>query len=516
MKILNTNQMRQVESDCANLGLSPEKLMANAGQAFAEATQRLLGDVTQQHILMLIGPGNNGGDGLVAARHLHDWGAQVSLLILGARDGDPNFTPLKQREIDCIALDNGAAIGDLAERLQVMTAVVDAFFGIGTVRPFNGIIRNILDMVSEARQRKASLPIIALDLPSGLNADTGSVDPATLYADYTVTLGCPKTGLLKPPGVERAGRIIVADIGIPDYLVDNVNSEVITAPWVAAVLPSRPLQANKGSFGRAMIAAGSLNYVGAAYLAASGAMRVGTGLVTLATPGTLQAVLAGQIAEATHLPLPESQRGVVSPGAAKLIHQYLDSYDSLLVGCGLGQSRATLEFIETLLLRIRPVPIPLVLDADAPNALARIPNWAKRLTDDAILTPHPGEMARLADISIEEVQRDRLDMAKRAAASWNKTIVLKGAYTVIATPDGRARTSLAANPGLATAGTGDVLSGIIAGLLAQGMSLFDAAAAGVYLHGAAGELVRTRLGEVGMMAGDLLPALPLAIKQLKP
>jgi len=225
--------------------------------------------------------------------------------------------------------------------------------------------------------------------------------------------------------------------------------------------------------------------------------------------------LASKLTEVTYLPLPESRRGIVSPGAAKVVHQKISEYDVLLLGCGLGQNQSATRFIGNTLLTGRVILPPLVLDADALNNLARIPNWWQQLTNDAILTPHPGEMSRLVGMSVDEVQQDRQGIAQRVALDWQKTIVLKGAYTVIATPDGQSRVSPIANPGLASAGTGDVLSGAIAGLLAQGLSLFDAAALGVYLHAEAGEMVRGKLGDAGMVATDLLPALPQVIKQLK-
>ena len=516
MKILTTSQMRQVEQDCANIGLPPDKLMENAGKAFAEEARGILGNIKKQNILMLIGPGNNGGDGLVAARYFHDWGAKVSLFLFGDRaPEDQNFTLIQERGIDCVSVTEDENLDKLESRLASSNVVIDALFGIGTIRPFHDALQSALERVSDAKRNRPLLRIITLDLPSGMNADTGAVDPACLYADNTITLGLPKTGLLKSPGVERVGRITVADIGIPAYLVDQVSDEMVDEEMARSLLPQRPLQANKGSFGRTLIIAGSINYTGAASLASSGALRVGTGLVTLAMATSLQPILASKLTEVTYLPLPEAQRGIISPSAARLIHQNLNNYDTLLLGCGLGQSRATAEFIENTLLRAKTIPLPLVLDADALNTLARIPEWWRRLTDDAILTPHPGEMARLAGVSVAEVQMDRLGIAKRAASAWNKTIVLKGAYTVITTADGRTRTYPVANPGLASAGTGDVLSGIIAGLLAQGLSLFDAASLGVFLHGEAGEMVKAKLGDAGMLASDLLPILPLVIKQLK-
>ena len=306
----------------------------------------------------------------------------------------------------------------------------------------------------------------------------------------------------------------MVDIGIPSNLVESVTIELMTAELVRSLLPSRPLGANKGTFGKAMVVAGSINYIGAAYLACNGALRAGAGLVTLATAVSLLPVLAAKLTEVTYLPLPESSPGIISPEAAGLIAQEMTDYDVLLIGCGLGHRQAVTELVKATLFDTK-MPSALVLDADALNALAAIPGWWQRLPDDAILTPHPGEMARLAGVSIAEVQSNRAGLAKKMAQEWHKTVVLKGAYTVIAGPEGRVRVSPVANPGLASAGTGDVLAGAVAGLVAQGLGLFDAASAAVYLHGEAGEMVKERLGDAGMLASDLLPVLPRAIKRLK-
>jgi NAD(P)H-hydrate epimerase len=297
---------------------------------------------------------------------------------------------------------------------------------------------------------------------------------------------------------------------------ENIHTELITEDWVKSVLPARPVGANKGSFGKVLVVAGSINYIGAAYLACMGAARVGAGLVTLSTASSLQLILAAKMAEVTYVPLPESAAGVIAPKAASILKKRLPDYEVLLMGCGLGQKAAVAEFVKSILFSLVKGSSPaLVLDADALNTLAQIPDWWQKLSRDAILTPHPGEMARLVGVAVDEVQRQRLDIARKAAVEWRKVVVLKGAYTIVAASDGRARISQVANPGLASAGTGDVLSGVIAGLVAQGLSLFDAAACGVYLHAQAGEMVRRELGEAGMLAGDLLPALPKVIMRLK-
>ena len=516
VKIVTVDQMRQVEQDCVRIGLPTDALMENAGKAVAEEVRRILGTIDKQRILILIGPGNNGGDGLVAARHLHDWGAKVSLYLFSQRPpDDANLELVLKRGMTCIEATQDENLDKLSELLSSANAIIDALFGTGKIRPFRGIFLQALDRVSKAKKEWTGLHIIALDLPSGLDADTGAVDPACLYTDNTITLSFPKPGLFNFPGAERVGKLTVADIGIPAYLAERVTTELITKEWARSVLPRRPLEANKGSFGRVLVVAGSINYIGAAYLVCSGAIRVGAGLVTLATATSLQPILASKLTEVTYLPLPEFRHGIVSPQAARLMGQQFNHYHVLLLGCGLGQSQSAIRFVKATLFRSKSALPSLILDADALNTLATIPNWWQQLTSDAILTPHPGEMARLAGVSVDEVQSDRVGIARKASLEWHKTIVLKGAYTVIATPDGQSRISSIANPGLASAGTGDVLSGVIAGLVAQGLSLFDAAALGVYLHGEAGEMVRAKLGDAGMIATDLLPALPLVIKQLK-
>jgi hydroxyethylthiazole kinase-like uncharacterized protein yjeF len=517
LKILTASQVRQLEEACAKIGISTDNLMENAGKVVAEEVKRLLGGAEGRHILFLVGPGNNGGDGLVAARHLHDWGAKVTVYLLGRRgNDDPNLKLVQERGISCVEAAKDEGLSQFTDSLASADAVVDALFGTGTTRPFSGNILSVLDRVNKARKRRPKWRIIALDLPSGLNADSGAVDPATLYADYTVTLGTPKPGLFNFPGAERVGKLTVADIGMPENLAEGAASEYLTGELIRSVLPERPVQANKGSFGRVLVVAGSMNYIGAAYLACSGAIRVGAGLVTLAVTPTLQSILAAKLTEVTYLLLPESRPGVVAPEAARLISQHFEGYNVLLLGCGLGQGPAAVKLVRSILLAKERRELPaLVLDADALNILANTPRWWQHLNNDAIVTPHPGEMARLTGIPVAEIQADRLGVAKKWAAEWNKTVVLKGAYTVIASPEGRAVISPVANPGLASAGSGDVLTGAIAGLAAQGLPLFEAAACGVYLHGGAGERVKERLGDAGMIASDLLPELPVVIKNLK-
>jgi hydroxyethylthiazole kinase-like uncharacterized protein yjeF len=514
--------MRQLEQDAVKAGITMEMLMENAGQAVADETARILDDIRQQQILILVGPGNNGGDALVAARHLHDAGAKVFLYFFGQRPGrDPSLKPIRDRRIKRIEAEKDENLEELTKLLASVDTVIDALFGTGTTRPFSGLLLMIVDRVRRAKIRRPDVKIIALDLPSGLNADTGEVDPGCLYADNTITLAFPKPGLFKFPGAERVGEISVVDIGLPGFIEEKAGPEYLADEWAKSVLPERSPMANKGSFGKVMVLAGSINYIGAPYLACNAAMRVGAGLVTLAATGRLQSILANKLTEVTYLPLPEARPWIISPEALRLLFRQLEQYNVLLMGCGMGQHETTVRFIRSVLLThpkaktAKPKLPSVVLDADGLNALAGVPKWWELMPEDAVLTPHPGEMARLTGMTVDEVQLDRMGLAKRMAGEWHKTIVLKGAHTVVAAPDGRAQISHVANAGLASAGTGDVLSGVIAGLLAQGMNIFDAAAAGVYVHGMAGESVKERLGDAGMVASDLLPELPLVIKRLK-
>ena len=517
MKVVTAEQMREIDRSAADIGLTTEALMENAGRAVAEETKKLIGSVIGKRVLVIVGPGNNGGDGLVAGRYLDDWGAEVSLYLCSQRPtDDKNLALAQERNIATVQADQDKDFTGFGSLLGSSEVVIDAVLGTGRSRTVGGVFKEVLTKVIKSKQTNSKLLVIAVDVPSGLDSDTGAVDPSCVYADATITLGYPKPGLFGFPGAERAGKVIIADIGIPPSLAENIPTELITEDWVKSVLPERPIGANKGSFGRVLVVAGSINYIGAAYLACMGAARVGAGLVTLSTASSLQPVLAAKLTEVTYAPLPESETGIIDSKAASVLKELLPGYEVLLIGCGLGQKTQVVELIESTLFGLARSSSPaLVIDADALNILAQLPDWWQKLNQDAILTPHPGEMARLVGVPVEEVQRQRLEIARKAAMEWRKVVVLKGAYTVVAASDGRARVSQVANPGLASAGTGDVLTGTIAGLVAQGLPLFDAAACGVYLHGEAGEVVRRELGDAGMLAGDLLPVLPKVIMRLK-
>ena len=517
MKIVTAEQMRNIDRNAASIGLTTAILMENAGRGVASEIKSLVDNVTGQRILVIVGPGNNGGDGLVAARYLDDWGAEVTVYLCSQRPrDDKNLALVRERSITVFEAGQDNNSSDLDNFLASSDIVIDSIFGTGTSRPVEGIFKQVLGRLATAKEQRTELFVIAVDVPSGLNSDTGTVDSVCPNADVTVTLGYPKPGLFNFPGAERAGEVIIVDIGIPPNLAQDVTTELITGAWAKAVLPSRHPGSNKGSFGNVLVTAGSINYIGAAYLACMGAARVGAGLITLSTTRNLQSILATKLTEVTYALLPESETGAIASEATSALQQLLPEFRVLLMGCGLGQNPEVREFIKSTLLSPSQAASPaMVLDADALNTLAQVPNWWQKLTQNVILTPHPGEMARLTGIPVEDIQQGRFEIARKFAMEWQKTIVLKGAYTVVAAPDGQVKINQAANPGLASAGTGDVLAGAIAGLAAQGLSLFDAAACGVYIHSQAGELVRKEIGDAGILASDLLPALPRVIMKLK-
>ncbi len=512
MKIVTAHQMRRIEARSETAGVSTDTLMENAGLAVARAARRMLGPLAGVPILTLIGPGNNGADGLVTARHLQRWGANVTAYICRERaTPDPKLDAAIAAGVPILSAPNDPELSALKAAPSSSHLAIDAILGTGRARPIQGAFKDILAALREARSHNPNLRLLALDLPTGLDSDTGAVDPACVPADLTIALGYPKRGHLAFPGADYTGILQTADIGIPPGLDSDVTLDLIDRALAASALSPRPADSHKGTYGRAMIVAGSRNFLGAAYLAATAATRVGAGLATIAIPESLVPSVASKAIEPTFLPLPESGPGIVSHHAAHIILDALPAYNALLVGCGLGQAPETRRMVETLLLSGADLP-PSVIDADGLNTLARIPNWPELWPADAILTPHPGEMARLTGAS---ARSDRLATAQRSASAWNKTVILKGAFTVIAAPNGHAALSPYSNPGLATAGTGDVLAGAIVGLLSQGATLSEAASLGVFLHAEAGEKVRSELGDTGMIASDLLPQLPKTIQNLR-
>lgn len=520
MKIVTAEEMRQIDRDAAAKGLPTEVLMANAGRAVAEEVKERIGDMADRRVLVLVGPGNNGGDGLVAASHLQEGGAKVDLYIWSRKtEGDANFAATQAKGIPFVKAEEDEGFKDLLCLTEKADVIVDSLLGTGKARAISGTLKGMLEVV--ARWRRGDAVVAAVDLPTGLDADTGAVDEATVPADFTVTLGYPKPGLFLLPGARYVGELSVADIGFPPEPEGQSPLEMIIPELVKQLLPARPALSHKGTFGKVMVVAGSVNYVGAPFLACVSAGRVGAGLVTLACANTIYPILASKLVETTFLPLLDSPPGLLYGEAMNVLVRALPDYNVALLGPGLGQEAVTKSFVDQLLRWVKSETtgkfkdVSWVIDADGLNALPSIRKWPDVIPQKAVLTPHPAEMGRLLGLSVEQVQADRLGVARRAAAEWGRVVVLKGAYTIVASPDGQTFVNPGANPALASAGTGDVLAGAIAGLMAQGLDPKRAAVAGVFIHGLAGDLVRDEVGDAGALAGDLLDLLPEAISVVK-
>ena len=521
-KLVTSEQMRALERAAAEAGIPERELMRRAGVSVAQEAWLSLGMNEGAPILVICGPGNNGGDGLVAAVELAQWGAPVAVYLTRARGSDDaEWAAVQEAGLPATAAEDDPGFEVLERLLGQAALVVDAVFGIGlrpAERPIDGAPREVLSRLQAARERMSPPQVMAVDVPSGVDADSGAADPLAVRADQTVTFQCAKLGLFLGAGRGLAGRIEVIDIGIPTEAVADLPTEELRLRDVRAAAPKRADDSHKGTFGRAVIAGGSKRYPGAVRLAAEAAARSGCGLVTLAAPEAIQPLLVG-LPDATHEPLPGTDGHLDAEGARALLRAlHASSARAMLVGPGLGLTDNTRAFVQHLLAGVDAIAglEALVLDADALNVLADEAEWWTRTPMPRVLTPHPAEMARLVGRTVAEVQANRLGVATEYAARTQSVVVLKGAGTIIAAPDGRARISDVANSALAHGGTGDVLAGLIVGFLAQGMTPFDAASAGVWVQTEAARQVSDVYGAPSTLASDLLKALPEARKLLEP
>lgn len=516
-RLLTVAEMRALEREADARGLSYAQMIRNAGDASAEAILDALehrwrddaNDDSAWHCVILCGPGNNGGDGLVCAARLAGFGGVWAYLLRPHDGSDPLVSA---------ALAAGAAVADaehdpglaaLEAELARADVVVDALLGTGISRPIDGPLKAVLDRVRLRRAAEAAdAPLlVALDGVTGMDYDTGALDPAAVPADLTITFHAPKRGHFCFPAAEACGELDVAPIGLEALSLAPHGPPVLLGgdDDVRRRLPVRRRDGNKGTFGRALIVGGSPDYVGAPALAAQAAYRVGAGLVTLNVPD------ANKVATALLCPEATFARDV-GPGDAEL----LAGVRACVVGPGFGRGEDARRRLDRALAYATAARPPvMVLDADALNLLAPMTRLALPPPTELVLTPHPGEMARLSGLSIADVQADRIGNALRFAAAWETVVVLKGAFTVIAAPSGEAVVIPSVNPAMGVAGTGDVLAGAIAGMAAQGLSAFDAAVCGASVHARAGELWSEAHGDAGLLAGDLAALLPDALSAIK-
>ena len=507
MQIVTPSQMREVELSAVRAGISLDQLMENAGAAVASQLEDEFGPLEGKPVLVLVGPGNNGGDGLVIARLLQVAGVDVTAYLM-SNVGNP----AEKLEL---AIDAGVRIAPFAEdgsqhKVRSFAAravvIVDAILGTGQNRHISPPLSGQLEHVRRGAD-SSKTPIAAVDSATGQNSDSGRMDKNGLAPGVIYQLGKPKVGLYRNPIVEPQNSAPILDIGIPRGVSAGSEISLMTESDVAGWLPPRRARSNKGSYGRVTIVAGSRNYIGAARLAIESAARMGAGLITLATPEDVYQLVAPSFADAIYIPLGDGE-------AHDELMSSIGRAHAMLIGPGLSQSEAAEVLVHDVLSSSGKRLPPTVLDADCLNLLAQNPSWFKEVPDRTIITPHPGEFSRLTGMSIPEIQEDRISCAQKFAIEWQMVIVLKGACTVIADPSGKTRISPFANSGLATAGTGDVLAGMITGILGRGADPFDSASAGVYLHALAGEYARSELGPDAMLASDVMQMISEANLQL--
>ncbi len=536
MKLVTVDDIRKIELAADRSGLSYAQMMQNAGRGVAEVVRDYFQD-DGLRALALVGSGNNGGDALVALTVLmeHGWRASA-YLVLPRQVDDPLIKTFVDAGGELLQQPDDTDFKNLDEALEDAEVIIDGVLGTGAKLPLKPELADVFDHVKSVR---GGIPIVAVDCPSGVDCDSGEADPSVLPADVTVCMAAVKTGLVMMPAFKYVGTLHVVPIGLSEDLPEwkSVNAAVVDSDLASANLPERDMDSHKGTFGTAMVVAGSVNYTGAAYLAASAAYRIGAGLVQVGLPACLHAVLAGQIPEATWLLLPHEMGVLSQPGAETLLSN-LERATSLLLGPGWGMESTTTLFMKYLLEgsgahrgrssigfvtgnqatekdspRVLP---PCVIDADGLKHLSKIENWWTYLPEETILTPHPGEMSVMTNIPVSEIQQKRTAVAREYAARWRKVVVLKGALTVIAEPNGAYCIIPVASAALARAGTGDVLAGIIVGLRAQGVPAYEAAYTGAWIHAQCGLLAEDLLGtSASVLAGDLLDHIPDVLHDLE-
>jgi NAD(P)H-hydrate epimerase len=513
MRVLNSEQMREADRrTIEDIGIASLVLMENAGRQVVAAIEAVHGDLLDQPVAVLCGRGNNGGDGFVVARTLLQRGVDVAVFLIGTvanlrGDARTNVEILGRLGISIVEIDDDGAWELHAPEVTSCGLIVDAIFGTGLKEPLTGLLETVVADVNAA-----GIPVVSVDVPSGLFSSSWEVSGPCIDASLTVALGAPKLPLVLPPAETHAGDIVVADIGIPAAVIEELDApriELLTRSVVRSLVHAREADTHKGDYGTVLVVAGSQGKTGAAQLTAVGALRSGAGLVTAAVPAACQAIVAAMAPEY----MTEAIREVGDDLDLDAVDRLLSlSADVIAIGPGLGQRPSTRRFVRTLVDR---ATTPLVIDADGLNAFADDPaELTGREGRTVIITPHPGELARLTGMTTDEVQANRLGVAQRFAASHRLYVILKGHRTLIATPDEKIFINPTGNPGMATGGTGDVLTGVVSAWLAQ---LLDAEAAcklAVYLHGLAGDLAEADEGEVAMTAGDLAARLGAAFKEL--
>ena len=514
MRILNAEQMREADRrTIQDIGLASLVLMENAGRQVVAAVESLYPDLADRSVAIVCGKGNNGGDGFVVARTLHQRGVDVSVFVIGKITDIKGDARINLEILGRIGQTVVEVADETAWELHGMEVsghdlIIDAMFGTGLSAPLTGFYETVVADINDA-----GVPIVSIDMPSGMSADTSDLIGDAIDATVTVTLGAPKLPLVLPPAESKSGDVVIADIGIPFDIFEQLEGsylELLTREQMRPLIQARAVDAHKGDFGRVVVVAGSMGKAGAAVLCAQGALRSGAGLVTVASPRSCQPTIAAHGVEYMTEGLDETPDGTVHFAAVSAVLSI--EADVIVAGPGLGRGEGVTTFIREL---VDKYDGPLVLDADALNAFADEPSLlVGREGRDLIITPHPGEMARLVGCSVEDLQADRIGIATEFAKRHKLYVVLKGHRTLVVTPDERVFVNQTGCAGMATGGTGDVLAGMLAGWLGQLLDAEAACCLAVYLHGSAGELADADNGEVSMTAADLVEHIGDAVLEL--
>lgn len=519
MKLVSVDEMKAIESDANIRGVSSAMMMHVAGKGVGEWVQKHREQVRGRTVMGLIGSGNNGGDTLVALTFLSIRGWQATgYLVQPRQQDDPLLVEFLKAGGSIIAANDDPGYSKLAETMKTSSLLLDGILGTGIRLPLNNDIAGVLNFINHQMAiSKNKILVVAVDCPSGVDCNLGKVAVETIHADSTLTMAAAKLGMLAFPAFEYIGKMEKIDIGVSDStgLLGAIQRSVIDDEYVQGAMPARRLNSHKGDFGAALLLAGSERYTGAALLAGEAACRVGAGLVTLGVVEQVRSAIAGHLPEATWVVLPDID-GFLASQAIDTVLAAIEQATVMLIGCGWGMMDETHKFLHELLSRHAERLPPMVVDADGLKLLARVGGWQSQLPAGSVLTPHPGEMAILTGMTATEVQEDRLGLAERTALAWNQVVVLKGALTVVAASDGQTAIIPIATSALAHAGTGDVLAGMITGLMAQKVDAFKAACLGAYLHGMAGLAAAKAVGNTAsILASDLLNYLPGVISRIK-
>lgn len=521
MKLVTSEQMRKIDKiTIEREGIPGLELMEKAGLGSALAGKKMLDEkVKGKKVIVFCGKGNNGGDGFVVGRYLSKWGAKVEFYLLGKKEevkGDA-LTNLKKAVSLKMPIKQVSKDKELPAELKA-DLLVDAIFGTGFKGKVTGLEEKVVQLINSSKTK-----VLSIDTPSGLDVDTGSIEGECIKADVTPTMGLPKIGQFFFPGKCYCGKVEVIDIGVSQKVIDEqkISRNLITEEDIKNILPKRPGDAHKGTCGKVFLIAGSTGMTGAATLASLSCLRSGAGMAILGIPQSLNEIMEIKVTEVMTKPFPDvRKKGAFALRSLGEIIQALKWADCVALGPGLGQHFETVELVRRLVTRIE---LPMVIDADGLNSIAKDSSILDQAKAPLILTPHIGELSRLISVPIEEIAKDRIKYASESAKRFNCVVVFKGAPTIIGEPEGEIYVNPTGNAGMATAGSGDVLTGIIIGLLAQMIflkkqdikkSMLESALAGVYIHGLCGDLARDEEGEMSMIAGDMMEKLPEALKQM--